>query len=872
MRTPEVAERALGAILPAARQPKPPGGKVLARLRDFELPRGLTLNPVAPGSEAEVQPLAQAGEGHEMSVAAAVEARAAAAKAEEVGQLYADAAQGLNAAAEPNADQAGPGARADPAMESMVETAPGFEAGPGELTPPVAGSPQWRSLGPTMMPNGQTYGSSRTTVSGRVSCIAVDPGNGNHLLCGSAGGGVWESFDNGANWAPRTDFAPTLTVGALAFARSAPATVYCGTGEGNFYASLGAGVLKSINGGTTWTLVAGAPFVGRGFFDLAVDPANANHLLAASNGGLHESSDGGVTWTMRRNVVTWSLAIQPSGGATAEVLAACSDGVFRSINGGTTWAAVALPGAPASWRRLAVSMVRSDSRVAYAWGSGGGAGRLYRRDASGVWTAAATLPAGINITQDWYDWCLQAAPDRDNQVYIGAVDNYRGDLSGTTWTWTALSAKTSGDSIHPDQHAFALHPTDANVLFAGNDGGLFRSPNRGLNWTHLNNGMVITEIEYLAQDFGSVRMILGGTQDNGSIRYTGSPVWEHAQDGDGGDCGINRANPQTCFHTFFNMGMERSTTGGGFGSWGWIGPNVPAGYVNLFYPPVECNNDTVAMAGSSVYISRNRGTSFADQALPASQLTTAMHAPTPDRLYAGMSGGRIFRFDWSGAVWTRTELTSPRAASISDIHVESGSPNRLWVTLRTLGGGRVYSSADGGTSWTDRSAGLPLLPINAVCTDPGDANRVWVAADLGVFQSLNGGANWTAFSNGLPNVLVADLIFHPHARVLRAGTRNRGVWEIPVDGWMTVPICGTQFTGSLAPNASGRWFTFNWPATWHVVWTVMPTNVLPGAPAVTLRTQVERASSEFVTYWLNVTNLTASTVQFEGRFAILSKY
>lgn len=867
MKTPEVADRAPGASVVTVRQPKPPGGKVLARLHEFERPRGIKLNRLAEAASAAYPEAAAA----ESAPAATATTNDGDNSQTQVAQLYADAAQGLNAATAPEKgnlpDAAEPG---DAGVQTM--TAAGAVTAPGDMSPPVAGSPQWRSLGPTMMPNGQTYGSSRTVVSGRVSCIAVDPGNGNHLLCGTAGGGVWESFDNGVSWAPRTDFAPTLTVGALAFARSAPATVYCGTGEGNFYSGLGAGVLRSTNGGSTWNLVAGAPFVGRGFFDLAVDPTNANHVLAASSGGLHESTDGGVTWTLRRNAVTWSLAFQPSGGATAEVLAACSDGVFRSANGGTTWTAVTLPGAPGSWRRLAVSMVRNDSRIAYAWGSGGGAGRLYRRDAAGAWTAVATLPTGINITQDWYDWCLQAAPDRDNQVYIGAVDNYRGDLSGTTWTWTAMSAKTSGDSIHPDQHAFALHPTDANVLFAGNDGGLYRSPNRGLNWTSLNNGMVITEIEYLAQDFGSSRMILGGTQDNGSIRYTGSPVWEHAQDGDGGDCGINRASPQVCFHTFFNMGMERSTTGGGFGSWGWIGPNVPAGYVNLFYPPVEVNNDTVAMAGSSVYISRNRGTNFFDQALPASQLTTAMHAPTPDRLYAGMNGGRLFRFDWSGAVWARTELTSPRAASISDIHVESGSPSRIWVTLRTLGGGRVYSSADGGTTWTDRSAGLPLLPMNAVCTDPVNANRVWVASDLGVYESLNGGASWTPFSNGLPNVLVADLIFHPHARVLRAGTRNRGVWEIPVDGWLAVPICGTQFSGSLAANASGRWFTFNWPATWHVVWTVMPTNILPGAPAVTLRTQVERATPEFVTYWLNVTNLTASAVQFEGRFAILSKY
>jgi hypothetical protein len=143
--------------------------------------------------------------------------------------------------------------------------------------------------------------------------------------------------------------------------------------------------------------------------------------------------------------------------------------------------------------------------------------------------------------------------------------------------------------------------------------------------------------------------------------------------------------------------------------------------------------------------------------------------------------------------------------------------------------------------------------------------------DRGVSQSLDAGAHWADFSNGLPNAYVGDLCFHPHAWVLRAGTRNRGMWEIPVDGWMTTPVCGLQFTGSLAANQTQRWFTFNWPATWHIVWTVMPTTTATAAQ-ITLTVQVQRASAEFVTYWLTVQNLTASPVNFEGRYCILSRY
>lgn len=81
---------------------------------------------------------------------------------------------------------------------------------------------------------------------------------------------------------------------------------------------------------------------------------------------------------------------------------------------------------------------------------------------------------------------------------------------------------------------------------------------------------------------------------------------------------------------------------------------------------------------------------------------------------------------------------------------------------------------------------------------------------------------------------------------------------------------GTQFTGTLGPSQTRRWFTFNWPAPWHVVWYCVPTSPRSGAPQVSWDVEVERASSTHCTYWLTVRNLTANTVTFEGRFAVLS--
>ncbi len=81
---------------------------------------------------------------------------------------------------------------------------------------------------------------------------------------------------------------------------------------------------------------------------------------------------------------------------------------------------------------------------------------------------------------------------------------------------------------------------------------------------------------------------------------------------------------------------------------------------------------------------------------------------------------------------------------------------------------------------------------------------------------------------------------------------------------------GVQFTGSLSPNQNQRWFTFNWPAAWHVVWYVVPTSPRSGAPQVDWDVAVERADANNCTYWLTVRNVTNQNITFEARFAVLN--
>lgn len=81
---------------------------------------------------------------------------------------------------------------------------------------------------------------------------------------------------------------------------------------------------------------------------------------------------------------------------------------------------------------------------------------------------------------------------------------------------------------------------------------------------------------------------------------------------------------------------------------------------------------------------------------------------------------------------------------------------------------------------------------------------------------------------------------------------------------------GVQFTGTVAPGASHRWFTWGWAPSLHVVWYMMPTSPRSGAPQLDWEVAVERANATQCTYWITVRNLTSNPVTFEARYGVLS--
>jgi hypothetical protein len=180
-------------------------------------------------------------------------------------------------------------------------------------TPAAPGQNNWTPLGPLAIANGQTLGGNqRVIVTGRVTEIVPHPTNADTIYVASARGGIWKTTDGGDTWTAKSDNADSLAIGSLDISRSNPDTLYAGTGEGNIFYYVttfplgalnesynGSGILKTTNGGATWTTQGGGSagvFTGACFYRVRVHPTDPNTVLAATSRGLYRTTDGGTNW------------------------------------------------------------------------------------------------------------------------------------------------------------------------------------------------------------------------------------------------------------------------------------------------------------------------------------------------------------------------------------------------------------------------------------------------------------------------------------------------------------------------------------------------------------------------------------------------
>jgi hypothetical protein len=206
---------------------------------------------------------------------------------------------------------------------------------------------EWQAIGPTGIqvadPN-----LGYSAVSGRITAIETDPSDpsGNTYYIGSVSGGVWRTTDGGSSWTPLMNNVIANNqrivgaIGAIAVAPSAPRTIYAGLGVADLLpdSRTGSGILKSTNGGQTWTLAGNSAtvFADARISKIVVDPNNANlvYVGVASGGqfgpGVYRSANGGNTWV---NVMTPAVMNLAGGGTASGPLASVTDLVIDRFNG-----------------------------------------------------------------------------------------------------------------------------------------------------------------------------------------------------------------------------------------------------------------------------------------------------------------------------------------------------------------------------------------------------------------------------------------------------------------------------------------------------------------------------------------------------------
>lgn len=648
--------------------------------------------------------------------------------------------------------------------------------------------------------------------SGRADVVAVDPGNPNHWLLGTASGGVWETSNAGATWAPRTDYEPSLAIGALSFAPGAPDVVYAGTGTytsdggGGFR---GAGMLKSLDGGTTWTLTGASTFAGLSMSAIKVSPANPDLLIAgALDGlenrwgfatdpsspppGLYRSTTGGASWSLRLEGLVTDVAVHPSNFALQYAGMATpmtswfaknglswtgGGGIYRSSDGGETWTLLKGPWkipAETTKRLVGTSEIRfavapSDPNTLYVslrdmWDrSGGLLGLWFTRNA---WSPAPTWfqipwtgpafpgsPSGYLVGRPTH--AITVHPSRPNVLYASGVRLWK--YASGSWT------DESGVAIHVDQNGFAWV---GSRLIVANDGGVFSRDEEGSGpWQSHNTNLSTTQFYSGAMHPQAHGEMIGGAQDTGVLKRLNSsvPAWQNIFGGDGLDV-LPGDDP---LHWAFSLqtGLRRSKTGGSpseFAAWTITDP--------IYWPrharcPADAN---VALAGTK----RLWRTTNLFSAATGKDVLWAPNSPP-----FTTTGGLLLQIS--------AMAFAPSDASCQTYAVGTGA-GALWLTT------------NGGGTWTELDTGnqVPDRHVTALAFDPDSAGTLYVALSgydasipnepghlFRTTTALAPAPSWTAIGPpvDLPHNAVAVAPFNPN--VVYVGT-DLGAW-VTVDGGAT---------------------------------------------------------------------------------------
>lgn len=560
------------------------------------------------------------------------------------------------------------------------------------------------------------------------------------------------------------------------------------------------------------------------------------------------------------NLIVTDMAYDPTD-ATANTIVCWVYGTNAALNGGiyrTTTAKGAatftqqfnttvsnVRGAFAVNRVAGVTtMYVTTGEAATGTGCTSGSGVLRRSVDGGVtWSAKLAGGGGFCGGQCFYDLPVAVSPADANVVLIGGAGNgtcSRVYARSTDGAATFTGAGVADVGMHADAHAIVFAPSDPNIVYEGNDGGIWKSVNGGASFTSLNV-FPLSATQFQSIDVHPIdpNFSIGGTQDNGTNWYQPGGTWNRADFGDGGFAVIDQNAPDntnvTMYHTYYNQrstlvgyGRVFNTPSAFDGNWTLLGQNAngisltenPNFYAPLVRGPGSPN--TIYYGTDKLHRSTDNGTTnpIVSQSPIAVQsgtigfpISTIAIAPTNDNVrLVGINNFTIWGTTTGSSTLVNMTGVGLPARYIARITIDPTDPNVAYVCFGGFNipaGQHVWKTTNlmtGTPTWVASGTGLPDVPANAFAIDPVSPNRVFVGTDVGVYESSDGGGTWSPYTTGMPVVAVFDMKLQATARILRVATHGRGMFERLIDTPVAtqVSLVGAEI---VAGHPRMTWYT-----------------------------------------------------------------
>ncbi len=669
-------------------------------------------------------------------------------------------------------------------------------------------------------------------IGGRTRAIIVDKrdASGNTVIAASVSGGIFRTTNFTAinvSWVPVNDQLLNLAVNAMVQDNSNPLIIYAGTGEGWFNSSAvkGAGIFKSNDGGITFNLLPSTATY-EYVQDMVID--NSGNVYASLrnaltlNRGVVRSADGGASWTQ---VVGAPLPGYVTGRAADLEVASNGDlyatlGIFgRSVvvkssfalNGASTgalntWQEITpvhatitqraeIAVAPSNPQRLYLLLQDSASQQVKT---------MYRSSNGGTTWDSLPAPAALNngtVSQTWFNLIAAVDPSNPDVLVVGGLQLARSTDAGANWT------TISSVDLHVDQHVL-LYLTSAKLV-VGNDGGVYYAETVNAPspvFFNKNNGYNVTQFYACDYHPTNENYFLAGAQDNNTQKFTSAAInsTSPVSGGDGGFTHIDQTDGNIQVSAATNNQYFRSINGGASFSYLSTISNTRGQFINPTDYDDENNILYCSDDANSYYVVSGIATTAVGTVKTISQLSgrevtvvkVDPFVPTTIWLAGFLGGGspltpsvlKISSANATPVVEVNSSLPVPAGAMISCIEVDPADGNHVVATLSNYGVTSVYESKNNGSTWTSIEGNLPDIPVRWALFAPATAQLngptggnggLLLATELGVWSTslINGSATvWISNSANLPNVRTDMIKYRPANNMVVLATFGRGLY------------------------------------------------------------------------------------------------